>query len=1110
MHPLQTRFRTARPNVLTALLAVTLTLAVGASGFARPARTGSTPPNSDTLMSVDGMAAPANAKADLKATPQASMPLHLTFALASDRLTGLEAFIDSQHNPKSANYRHWLTPDQFGQRFGAADADLNAVLNYMRSQGLKVTHVWPNHLFLSADTTVSQAEKVFGVKIQGYSRVDEEVAKGAPRNYFAPDRAPRVPADIAARLRGVYGMSTFVFMHRLAAHKAQEGRPDFIGSLPIGGSSGPPNGGGSGGLLPQFSQPLAPADISKVYDVNDIHALGLYAQSWNIGVFSPTLHNDSDIYYFGDYYSLYGYNLYHSIIDGGPDSYYDQDAACLDAEIIIGQATGCNLIFYEPPNNGTLDAWNQIAADNYSVLSNSWAIDELYLHVNGFDGYVYNWENILAEMDAQGMSHFNSSGDNGAFNYYSNAISINLPGSSPHVTTVGGTSLFGDGNGNWSSETGWSYSGGGLSIYWPRPSWQSGPGVQNGYSDGYRQTPDVAAAADPNTPGYWVYFGGQWYQYGGTSASAPLWASVNLLINQGLGERTSNLDPALYFIGANLNALNNAFVFHDITSGYNGYYSCTSSWDYVTGWGSATFWKLFADIVLLPNLVPYNPGSGGPGGNWTSPIMIHANANSVTEPSTFVAGKPYYFAIAVADLGSADALPCQQSLYIDGAPASAIWGPFASNYYDYNLQFYSTTLTAGTHTISLTVNSNNAIQETTTADNTYTRTIYVQSSGPTVQQLLLSQTSVIGGSQNSTGTVILSANAPSGGAVVNLSSSDTTGATVQSSVKVPAGSNSASFPIYSQIVSTTRTPVITASYNGSSQSATLTVTPLLVQSLSLNPSTVVGGSSSTGTVTLNGPVLANATIGLSSSSNSATVPSTLTVYAGLNTASFTINTQPVTITTTAAITASFNGASQSSALTITPANNVTLSSVSVSPSTVIGGGSGTVTVTLSGAAPSGGVTVSVSTNSPAVQVQSSLFIAAGSSSGSLSYTTSPVTSNKSVNVKAVLNGATVKTTLTVLAPTLAALTLNPSTVKGGSNVTCTVTLTGNTAAATTVTLINTNPAARAPASVTIAKGASSKSVTITTSKPSGSGNATGTVTAKLAGKSLSQTLTVTH
>jgi hypothetical protein len=94
---------------------------------------------------------------------------------------------------------------------------------------------------------------------------------------------------------------------------------------------------------------------------------------------------------------------------------------------------------------------------------------------------------------------------------------------------------------------------------------------------------------------------------------------------------------------------------------------------------------------------------------------------------------------------------------------------------------------------------------------------------PTLTGLLLAPSVVVGG-QSSAGTVTLAWPAPSGGAVIALSSSSSSVASVPATVRVPGGATSASFVVSTKPVKRTKTTTITASYNGSSVSTTLTVT----------------------------------------------------------------------------------------------------------------------------------------------------------------------------------------------------------------------------------------------------------------------------------------------
>jgi hypothetical protein len=183
----------------------------------------------------------------------------------------------------------------------------------------------------------------------------------------------------------------------------------------------------------------------------------------------------------------------------------------------------------------------------------------------------------------------------------------------------------------------------------------------------------------------------------------------------------------------------------------------------------------------------------------------------------------------------------------------------------------------------------------------------------------LNPASVTGGN-SSTGTVTLSGPAPSGGAQVTLSSSNTTAARVPSSVMVAAGATNATFVVSTSAVASSTTVTISTIYGGATRSASLTVTPApppppTLASLTLDPANVIGGLSSTGTVTLTAPApTGGAQVFLSSSNGAASVPFSLTVPAGSTSETFTVNTSFVLISTSVTISASYNGTTRTATL----------------------------------------------------------------------------------------------------------------------------------------------------------------------------------------------------
>jgi len=354
---------------------------------------------------------------------------------------------------------------------------------------------------------------------------------------------------------------------------------------------------------------------------------------------------------------------------------------------------------------------------------------------------------------------------------------------------------------------------------------------------------------------------------------------------------------------------------------------------------------------------------------------------------------------------------------------------------------------------------------------------------PIVSGLSMSPGSVVGGNTFQ-GTVTLNGAAPSGGAIVSLSSSNPSAATVPPSVTVPAGSSNAAFTITTNAVATNSQSSISASYGSSSKSATATVLPPSVSSVTLNPTSVVGGNPSQGTVILNGAAPSSgAVIGLSSSNTSAaTVPANVIVSAGLSAATFAVSTIAVGSNSSSAIGASYGSSSGSATITVLPTTPV-VSSVTLNPSNVVGGNSSQGTVTLSGPALSGGALVTLSSSNTSVAtVLASVTVGAGLSSATFAISTSAVTANSSSNVTASYNSSSKTASVTVLPPSVSSVTLNPTSVVGGSSSQGTVTLNG--AAPTSgavVGLSSSNTSvATVPVSVTVASGLSSATFTVTT------------------------------
>lgn len=351
-------------------------------------------------------------------------------------------------------------------------------------------------------------------------------------------------------------------------------------------------------------------------------------------------------------------------------------------------------------------------------------------------------------------------------------------------------------------------------------------------------------------------------------------------------------------------------------------------------------------------------------------------------------------------------------------------------------------------------------------------------SAPTVKTVTLDPASVTGGT-NSTGTVTLSVAAPTGGYVVNLTSTNAV-ATVPTTVTVPAGATAATFTVSTSPTANTATTTIKAAQGTSSAVATLTVVPPVVSSLTLSPSSVTGGSTSTATVTLTGPAPTGGTsVYQSSNSSRATVPGTVTIPAGSTSTTFTVNTLTTLVNTSVTIKTARGPISATAVLTVLAP---VIKTVTLSPSSVTGGTKSTATVTLTGPAPSGGLAVYQSSTSSLALVPASVTIPAGSPSVSFDITTKATLNNLSVTIKSARGTNSATATLTLLAPIVTGLSLNPTTVVGGTSSTATVTLSGPAPTGGIAVFQSANSSSvMVPASVTVPAGSSSTTFTVATS-----------------------------
>ncbi|HLH63974.1 MAG TPA: S53 family peptidase [Ktedonobacteraceae bacterium] len=560
--------------------------------------------------------------------------LQMSIGLSLRNSDQLQSFLQNLYDPSSASYHQFLSVEQFASEFAPTVAQEQAVINYLTSQGFSITQTYPNRMLIDFSGPQSLAERVFGVSINDYRSPDG-------REFFANSARPTLPAYLASYVTNISGLDNAnQFYHPPVISKAAPRVAPRAGSnCPAPGTSG---SGGGGGIFGSSGTAYIPSQFSRAYNYDGLHSAGLQGEGQTVGVFELDGYSQSDITAYTQCFGGGSVPLQNVILDG----FNGQPGAGaieveLDLEMILSQAPHlAKLIVYEAPNTtqGYNDEFARIVSDKTPVISVSWGDCE-----SNMGQSEANQENqYFQEAAAQGQTILVAAGDSGSescfqltgggFNF---ALNADDPAAQPYVTGVGGTNLTINSDNSYASETVWNggflggAGGGGLSQFWKQPSWQSGPGVQNSYSNGMRETPDVSLDADPST-GYPVYCtagsscngsggitggtSGGWITVGGTSAAAPMWAAMVALANEEAAHQGKGalgfLNPALYKIGSGSRYGSD---FHDITPpsdsslpsnndelGINGgAYPVTNGYDMATGWGSFNAANLAMDLVAM-------------------------------------------------------------------------------------------------------------------------------------------------------------------------------------------------------------------------------------------------------------------------------------------------------------------------------------------------------------------------------------------------------------------------------------------------------------------------------------------------------------------------------
>jgi hypothetical protein len=525
----------------------------------------------------------------------------LVLQRSAEQEAALRKLLDEQQIKSSPNFHMWLTPEQFGQQFGPADADIQAVTGWLTSQGFQVNHVATGRTVIEFSGTAGQVRQAFHTEIHKY------VVKG--EEHWANASDPQIPAALAPVVAGFASLNNFPRkpMHRVLGAFSRSKATGKVQPLFTFPSDTCPGG---------TCYALGPTDFATIYNVTPLWTAGTDGTGQTIAIVSDSNINTQDVADFRSFFGLPA-NVPQIIVNGpDPGLYTSETEADLDVEWAGAVAKGATIDLVVSEDTDTTDGVDLSALyiiDNNlaPIMSESYGACEAYLGNSGNTFYSTLWE----QGAAQGITLLMAAGDIGsaacdvfALTGYPAAVhGLEVDGlaSTPFDVAVGGT----DFNDTASLPTYWSAKNNSTTLssalsYIPemtwndscantgnvagcasgvasdgsdlvagsggqsncaessstactggyaKPSWQTGTGVPN---DGLRDIPDVSLfAGDGYNDSFYVVCEADavpagetscavnvastnFLGVGGTSASAQAFAGIMAMVNQSVFKKS--------------------------------------------------------------------------------------------------------------------------------------------------------------------------------------------------------------------------------------------------------------------------------------------------------------------------------------------------------------------------------------------------------------------------------------------------------------------------------------------------------------------------------------------------------------------------------------------
>ena len=542
----------------------------------------------------------------------------------SDQTARIEVSIYARQNPAAPaknpltpdamnntlpGQRHYLTDEEFNSTFGADPADLDKIAAWAQTNKLKVLDRSVPKRRVLVEGTIGDISKAFNLQLNEYEHPKTGRFRGRVGEVH-------VPTDLFGIIQGVFGLDT----RPVGRPRRRRGNFQPVDFKTLQSNvKGKARGIARTAPANPFPGTFFPGDLAGLYNYPE----ELTGAGQNVAIFafngdSPDPHGGYKLPALQNYFEkLLGGKtpqIKDVVVQGpgndpGPDTQASSERGDSTGEVMLDMcvvgsvAPGANIFMYftEFTSQGWVDALNEAITDSnqISVISISYGNPE--------DDPQGAWTSMGVQVvnqafqaaAAKGITICCASGDDGSSDQVTSGAHVDFPASSPFVLGVGGTKLVATSGtpAAIASETVWNETlqnegatGGGVSAVFTKPAYQDTVNVPPSANPPHtigRGVPDVAADADPVTGVVVMHVDGKHLEpIGGTSASAPLWASLIVRLNEGLKARCGFLNPVLY-------GRFPSGVLRDITVGNNGAYSAGPGWDPCTGLGTPDGDQLF-------------------------------------------------------------------------------------------------------------------------------------------------------------------------------------------------------------------------------------------------------------------------------------------------------------------------------------------------------------------------------------------------------------------------------------------------------------------------------------------------------------------------------------